>query len=242
MLRVVGSALFWSFLVVTSALFFFPLAVLIWLCTVAFDRRLAVLHRFTCFWGGIYPRLNPAWPITIEGREKIRRGETYVMVSNHVSLLDILVLFCLDTHFKWVSKAENFKLPFIGWNMRLNRYIELRRGERASVLQMFKACDAALQGGSSIMMFPEGTRSVDGKLRPFKEGAFELAIRNRVPILLLTVEGTGEALPTKGVILQGRHPIRVRVLGEIAADALGDDAAALTERVRDELGRALGQA
>ena len=119
----------------------------------------------------------------IEGRERIRAGETYVMVANHLSLLDILVLFRLFTHFKWVSKIENFRVPFIGWNMSLNRYVKLRRGDRASVVQMMKACRETLASGSSIMMFPEGTRSPDGRMRSFKTGAFELALECRRPIL-----------------------------------------------------------
>ena len=173
MLRVTGSLLFWAFLVVSSVTLF-PIAVLIWALTVLVDRRLVLLHQFTSFWASLYTWFNPAWPVSVEGRERIRRDETYVIVSNHLSLIDIFVLFRLFAHFKWVSKVENFRLPFIGWNMRLNRYIELRRGERGSVLQMFEACERTLAEGSSIMMFPEGTRSTDGKLRPFKPGAFEI--------------------------------------------------------------------
>ena len=99
--------------------------------TVLFDRRLVLLHRFTCFWASLYTWLNPAWRVRIEGREKIRPRTAYVMVANHQSLLDILVLFRLFTHFKWVSKIENFRVPCVGWNMSLNRYIKLRRGDRA---------------------------------------------------------------------------------------------------------------
>src|SRR5262247_2928411 len=130
-MRILFSALFWAFLSVTS-IALFPVALLVWAVTRPFDRRLRALHLFTCFWASLYTWLNPAWPVRIEGREKIRPDETYVMVANHLSLLDILVLFRLFTHYKWVSKIENFRLPFIGWNMTLNRYLRLRRGDRAS--------------------------------------------------------------------------------------------------------------
>jgi 1-acyl-sn-glycerol-3-phosphate acyltransferase len=83
---------------------------------------------------------------------------------------------------------------------------------------------------------------VDGKLRPFKAGAFELAIRSQRPLLLMTVEGSGEALPKRGFVLQGHHPIRVHVLGEIPVSELGDDPDELTTRVRTRLAVALGQA
>ena len=67
------------------------------------------------------------------------------MVANHLSLLDILVLFRLFRHFKWVSKIENFRIPCIGWNMSLNRYIKLRRGDRESIVQMMEACEKTLR-------------------------------------------------------------------------------------------------
>ncbi len=240
MLRAAGSVLFWAFLVASSILLF-PFALLVWLLTVPFDRRLVWLHRFTCFWASLYTWLNPVWPVRVEGRERIRRDETYVMVSNHLSLLDILVTFRLFTHFKWVSKIENFRVPCIGWNMRLNRYIPLRRGDRQSVEQMFEACEKTLAEGSSIMMYPEGTRSVDGRMRPFKLGAFELAIRCRRPVLLIAIQGTGDALPKRGFVLRGRHPISLRVLGEIPVEELGDDPEALCARARAEIAAAIGE-
>src|SRR5438045_339105 len=161
MLRSAGSLLFWTFLLISSLLLF-PMALLIWMLTVLVDRRLVLLHRFTCFWASLYTWLNPAWRVRIDGREKIRPDTTYVMVANHQSLLDILVLFRLFVHFKWVSKIENFRVPFIGWNMSLNRYIKLRRGSRESVAQALHACERALAQGNPIMMLPEGTRRPDG--------------------------------------------------------------------------------
>ena len=231
MLRLL-SGLFWAFLTLSS-IALFPVAVLIWALTSPFDRRLTLLHRFTCFWGSIYTWLNPAWPIQIEGRERIRSDEAYVMVANHLSLLDILVLFRLFTHYKWVSKIENFRIPFVGWNMSLNRYIKLRRGDRASIVKMMKACREALEAGSSIMMFPEGTRSPTGRMRAFKPGAFELALEARRPILPLVIRGTSDALPKRGFVLRGRHPIHVDVLDELPYESFrGESVESLTQRVR----------
>lgn len=225
------SSFFWLFLAISSILLF-PLAFFIWAATVLFDRRLAVLHRFTCFWASLYTWLNPVWRVTIEGREKIRRGVAYVMIANHQSLLDILVLFRLFTHFKWVSKVENFRVPCIGWNMHLNRYIRLRRGDKASVDQMMRACERALNEGNPIMMFPEGTRSADGQLKAFKHGAFTLAKHARVPLLPIVIRGTAEALPKRGFVLRGRHRIRVSILDEIAYETFANTPVeALTSRI-----------
>jgi len=177
-----SSLVFWAFLV-SSSIALFPFAVLVWAATVLFDRRLVLLHRFTCFWASLYTWVNPQWPMTIEGARRSATTPTYVMVANHLSLLDILVLFRIFKHFKWVSKIENFRVPCVGWNMTLNRYVKLRRGDRESVKQMMAACEQTLRSGSSIMMFPEGTRSKTGVLQPFKTGAFELALRTRMPLL-----------------------------------------------------------
>jgi 1-acyl-sn-glycerol-3-phosphate acyltransferase len=235
------SLCFWIFLGVSSVLLF-PVAVVIWAVTAPFDRRRVLLHRFTCFWASLYTWLNPAWPVQVIGREKIRPGVAYVMVANHQSLLDILVLFRLFRHFKWVSKIENFRVPFIGWNMSLNRYIKLRRGDRASIAQMMQACEHELASGSSIMMFPEGTRSVDGRLRPFKPGAFALAQRMGAPLLPIVLEGTGNALPKRGFVLQGRHAIRIRVLDEISYEAVAAaELDELVEVVRDRFALELGE-
>ncbi|MDH5307090.1 MAG: 1-acyl-sn-glycerol-3-phosphate acyltransferase [Myxococcales bacterium] len=226
------SILFWLFFA-ASSIALFPLAVILWALTAPFDRRRRILHQFTCFWASLYTWLNPAWPVVIQGREHIRPGETYVMVANHLSLLDILVLFRLFTHFKWVSKSENFRVPCIGWNMRLNRYIELRRGDRASVVQMMKACRSALAEGNSIMIFPEGTRSPTGRLRSFRTGAFDVAKDTQRPILPIALQGTHDALPKRGVVLRGRHPIRVTVLEEIPYESFARQSSEeLAERVR----------
>jgi 1-acyl-sn-glycerol-3-phosphate acyltransferase len=164
------------------------------------------------------------------------------MVANHQSLLDILVLFRLFRHFKWVSKIENFRVPFIGWNMRLNRYIELRRGDRESVERMMQACERTLAEGNSIMMFPEGTRSPDGRLRAFKPGAFTLALGSRVPLLPIVVEGTAGALPKRGYVLKGRHAIRVRVLDAIPYKSFADlSVDTLTKRIHDLFRSELGE-
>ena len=227
---------------VVSSIALFPIALLIWAATVLWDKRLVLLHRFTCFWASLYTWLNPVWRVRIDGLEKIRSDAAYVMVANHQSLLDILVLFRLFKHFKWVSKVENFRVPAIGWNMSLNRYIKLRRGDRASVEKMMQLCEQALVEGNSIMMFPEGTRSPDGNLKAFKPGAFSIAQRAQAAILPIVVEGTARALPKHGFLLRGPHAIRIRILDAIPYSSFaGASVEALTQRVRDVFVAELGE-
>jgi 1-acyl-sn-glycerol-3-phosphate acyltransferase len=241
LLRRLLSTVFWTFIVVSSLLLF-PVALLVWLVTAPFDRRLRAQHQFTCFWASLYTWLNPAWRVRVEGVEHVRPGVTYVMIANHQSLLDILVLFRLFVHFKWVAKAELFRIACIGWNMSLNRYIRLRRGDAGSIKRMMDDAERTLAEGSSLMIFPEGTRSPDGHLKAFKHGAFTLALRGRVPLLPIVVEGTANALPKRGFVLQGRHAIRVRVLPEIPYATFADESVeTLTAQVQTLFRRELGE-
>ena len=239
MARVLYSLLFWAFLFVSS-LALFPVAVLIRLFSAPLDPRRRALHRFTCFWASLYTWLNPAWPVTIEGWEKLERARPCVMVANHLSLLDILVLFRLFHHFKWVSKTENFRVPVVGWNMHLTGYNPLVRGTEARVGQWMRQGDKTLADGSSIMIFSEGTRSPHGGLRAFKMGAFEIALRSKCPIQPLVIHGTANALPKRGFVLQGRHPIRLEILDPIPPQAFeGADAERLARFVHDRIGERL---
>ena len=215
MISYLGSAGFWTFVVISSIIFL-PIAILLKLTTFAFDRRLIILHRFTSYWASLYTWLNPVWRVTIAGRDKIKNNVAYVMVCNHQSLVDILVLFRLFAHFKWVSKAENFKVPIVGWNMKMNRYIKLARGSLRSNIRMIKDAIATLNEGSSNIIFPEGTRSDSDQLRRFKPGAFELALKAKCPILPIVLNGSSDALPKAGIRLRGSHSIKVQVLDEIA--------------------------
>jgi 1-acyl-sn-glycerol-3-phosphate acyltransferase len=211
---------------------FFVGALVLWAATAPFDRRLRALHVYTCAWAAFYTYVFPYWTVEVRNRERIRRGDTYVLVANHQSLLDILVLFRLYKHYKWVSKIEIFRVPFVGWNMTLNRYIAIRRGDKGDATRMMDACGAALGGGSSIMIFPEGTRSPTGNIRDFRHGAFTLAWRHHVPVLPIIVDGTLDALPKYGLTLNDAAHIVIQVLDPIDPAGFAD-AEALRDHVRD---------
>lgn len=138
-----------------------------------------------------------------------------MVVSNHQSQLDILAAFSLFFPFKWVSKTEVFRVPLIGWNMMLNRYIRLKRGDKESIKKMMADCEKSIAQGNSIYFFPEGTRSASGILKPFKPGAFILALKMKMPILPIAINGTKNALPKHSLNFHGRHHIRIQVLDEI---------------------------
>jgi 1-acyl-sn-glycerol-3-phosphate acyltransferase len=233
------SVAYWAFICITCPVFFVG-AVLVWLVTLPFDRRRVVLHLYSCAWAVFYVYVNPLWKLRTTGREHLPWRGPAVIVANHASLVDILVLFDLFRPFKWVSKAENFKLPFIGWNMRLNGYVSLVRGDRESVAAMLDHCRRLIARGNPVLFFPEGTRTRDGRLQPFKDGAFELALEHGIPLICVAVHGTGRALPKHGMILKEHVDAHVEVLAPLDP---GDFASvdALRDAARERIAAALGE-
>jgi 1-acyl-sn-glycerol-3-phosphate acyltransferase len=201
-----------------------------------FDHERKLLHMYTSAWAYHYVKLLPLWKTHFEGVENIEPGRTYVLVANHQSLGDILVLFGLFRHFKWVSKREIFKVPFIGWNMLMNDYVGVKRGDAASIGRMLAECRVHLKNGSSVMLFPEGTRSLDGEMKSFKHGAFTLAKELGLEVVPIVIDGTRDALPKQGLLLRQTAPlsIRVRVLPPVSPDA-ADSVAELSALVRDRM-------
>lgn len=230
-MKAVLSALFWAFFAL-SCLPLFVGAVLVWLLTWPFDRNGRVLHLYSCFWAQVYFYLNPAWRLRVEGRERLPWHGAAVLVSNHASLADILVLYALYRPFKWVSKASNFRIPFIGWNMHLNRYVPLVRGDPDSTAKMVQACEAWLDKGVPVLLFPEGTRSMDGQMRAFKDGAFRLSLAKGCPLIPIVLAGTADVLPKHGLVLRQRANCRLRVLEPLDPKPFGADVAAFRDEVR----------
>ena len=221
MKSIILSVIVWIVCIITIIILF-PVYMAFWALTVLFDRKLFFVHYVLSIWASIYTIFNPFWRVSIENRLVLNRSKTYVIVSNHQSLLDILILFRLFKHFKWVSKTEIFRVPVIGWIMILNKYIKVKRGDKKSILKMMETCKKVLKSGISILMFPEGTRSVDGNLGVFKDGAFNLALETQTDILPIIIDGTSKAIPKKKLILSNKQTIRMKILDEIpVSDYIG---------------------
>lgn len=204
----------WIFAVITIIIIF-PLYLTIWVLTVLFDKKLITVHFVTSLWASLYTWINPWWKITIENREKLKNNKAYIIISNHQSMLDILVLFRLFVHFRWVSKTEIFKTPVVGWIMTLNNYIRVKRGDKKSIIKMIETSRKVIASGISILIFPEGTRSVNGNLQQFKDGAFNLAVDTKTDILPVIINAVSGALAKKGIFRMNRLSIKVRILDEI---------------------------
>jgi 1-acyl-sn-glycerol-3-phosphate acyltransferase len=218
--QITYSMIVWLFLII-SLVPLFAIDFIVWLFTFWWDKRTWVLHRYSIFWALIYVWANPLWKISIKGRENIRKKKTYVIISNHQSALDIVVLYRLYTHFKWIAKRELFSVPFVGWNLQLNRHVPIDRNSSRSALKMMQKALNHLNQGSSILIFPEGTRSTDGAIKRFKDGAFIIAKKAEVAILPVVINGTLETLPKSGMV-GGRQTFIIKVLPEIPYESFKD--------------------
>lgn len=232
------SIAYWVFVGATMPLWWLG-ATVVWLLTRPFDPRRVVLHLYSCAWATFYVVMNPLWRVEVRGREKLPWRGAAVIVANHLSMLDILVVYGLFRPFKWVSREDLFGVPFTGWNMRMNDYVPLRRGDRESIRAMMAHCRAHLDRGAPMLLFPEGTRSRDGRLQAFKDGAFRLAVEAGVPVIPVVIEGTAQALPKAGLILREPMRARVTVLDPIPPSS---DPDALREAARAAIAAALDAA
>jgi 1-acyl-sn-glycerol-3-phosphate acyltransferase len=238
MFRFLRSAWIWA---ATAAL------VLLWvplLGTVRlFDvdpRRLRTGRWFRIL-GRAMAKVNP-WRIHVSGAEHVNANQVYVVVSNHQSFADIPVISYLKLDTKWLGKAEVWRIPLLNWMLRWAGDVPIDRDSRREGAKAMLQCARYLRQRISVVFFPEGTRSPDGRVLPFNEGPFHLAVRERVPILPLVVEGSGAALPRNTWIFGKTQDIHLRILEPVPVDgwnlkqvpALRD---AVRQKIVDELDR-----
>jgi 1-acyl-sn-glycerol-3-phosphate acyltransferase len=190
----------------------YPVALIMFIITLPFDRKKVILHRFSCFWATIPIWFQPLWKLSWEGRENIKKGQTYILVSNHQSLIDILVVYSLFKHFKWVAKNSLLKIPLLGWNMALNGYIIVKRSDTKSQMEMMKQAESTLNSGNSIMIFPEGTRSVDGVVGRFKRGAFILSEKTKFPVIPIALFNIDKTIKKNSFWVNKATNMRAKVL------------------------------
>jgi 1-acyl-sn-glycerol-3-phosphate acyltransferase len=202
------------------------------LATAPFDRgrySVGLLFRKIAV---VEAALNPLWKFRCIGTMPADPRRPYVVVSNHESFVDILLISHLPWEMKWLSKQELFRLPVMGWLMTLAGDIPLKRGFGPSAIEAIAKCREALANRVSVMIFPEGTRSTTAEMLPFKDGAFRLAIDAGVAILPLAVHGTSTALP-KHDWRFGRSTAVVKVLEPVETTGLTPaDVPALKVRIR----------
>lgn len=222
----------WIFVELT---FFFILSVLALVVCFPFDKPRRVVHELSraicmCFW-----KVPPTWKQKVVGLENIDKSKSYVIAINHNSMADIISLYFLPLNFRWVSKREVFRMPYIGQFLYLHGDIAIDRGRGAE--SMRKVIDDGklwISRGVSIAMFPEGTRSKNGEIQRFKQGAFALAKEAGVEILPVVMEGTTKIFRPKSFFFNWRHRLTVKVLPPISVEKIAStDTTDLANEVHD---------
>ena len=175
-------------------------------------------------------------PVHTFGRENIAPSATYVFASNHTSALDITTLLGqLPSNFRWIAKKELFEIALFGPAMRRAGYIPIDRSDNRAALKSLNRAAERIAGGASVVIFPEGTRSPDGKLLPFKSGGLALAIRSRRPVVPVAIIGANKALKPKSTLI-APGPVKL-VLGKpIPTDGLKmNQRDELAQQVREQV-------
>ncbi len=199
-------------------------------------NREKLVHAQCFWWSDTLIALNPYWKLNVEGLENIDPHQTYVIVANHHSLADIIIIYQTHMYFKWVAKKELLKLPFIGGLLWVNDHVLLSREELGSIKEAYRKAAEWLACGISMLFFPEGTRSDTDEMGEFKNGAFKLAIKKGTPILPVFIGGTREAIPKGGWIFKTKVSGRLVVLPPIDTSGFKtSDYARLRDLTHDKL-------
>ena len=200
-----------------------------------FDSSGNIPHLVARFWGKIQLRITGT-RVQIQGLEHIEPEKSYILVSNHQSTFDIFALLgYLPIQFRWTAKAELFHTPFMGWAMSRIGYIPIERSSPKKAYRSMLRAAEVVRKGTSVIIFPEGTRSPDGNLQPFKKGVFLIALKSRAPILPITIQGTSKIM-RKGDWRTYPGRVRIQIDPPIeTADIPAQNEEQLSQRVRSTL-------
>ena len=183
--------------------------------TSFFSRSGNTAHQIAHIWAKSIMTVSGV-KVNISGFENINPEMSYIYMCNHQSNFDILVLLAfLPVQFRWLAKAELFKIPIFGHGMRCAGYISIDRSNQASAFQSISEAARKIKNGVSVMIFPEGTRSQDGKIKSFKKGGFVLAVDSGVPVVPIVLKGTHAIMP-KGNLRISPGPVEMEIQKPIA--------------------------
>ena len=235
LIRALTSAIIWVLLGFLTILLYFVM-LFVSVISMPFDPKRRLTHAQCFWWSDAVIALNPYWEVKVSGLENIDRKRTYVVVANHQSLADIVVVYQTKMQFKWVAKDSLFRVPFIGWELSLAKHIRLMRGSMGSIKKIYREAAQLLRSGMSVLFFPEGTRSETNEMKDFQNGAFKLAIKEGVPVLPIVIEGTGDAIPKGSWMLTTKVPASLKVLPSIETAGFGPaDFARLRDLARERM-------
>lgn len=236
-MRRLYSYLLWA-LVGVLALLWLPVLTVIFVATAPFDPGRYAAGRWFRRCAIAAVKLIPVWDFRTEGVVIDDPRRPYVAVANHESFADIFLISHLPWEMKWVSKEAIFRIPVMGWMMRMAGDIAVRRRDRTSRADSLAEIHDRLEKNVSVIVLPEGTRSPDGTLQRFRNGAFRVAIQRQLPVLPIALAGTRDAMAKHSGIFNRARAI-ARVLEPVETTGLTlNDVPDLRDRVRERIGAA----
>ncbi len=209
------------------------LAGLVWLGVLR--RNPESIHGLVRLWGRMICGLGGV-QVSVEGLENLQPGRPYIFAGNHQSQFDIIALQgYLPINFKWLAKKELFQIPIWGTAMRMAGYIPIDRSRGRQAMKSLNEAAQRIAEGTSVVIFPEGTRSPDGNLHPFKPGGMVLAIKSQVELVPMAIHGTFSILP-KGSLLMQPGTVHIRLAPPVATQGLTTrDKKELAERLEESV-------
>ena len=226
--------------IVVLTFFFLVSLVALFVC-YPFDKRRAVVHELSRWLCYVWWYAPFTWKRRISGLENVDKKKPYVIVINHNSMADIMSLYFVPLNFRWVSKQEVFRIPYIGAMLWMHGDIAIQRGRATeSMRKVINDGKMWLGRGVSVAIFPEGTRSKDGEIQRFKGGAFALAKEAGVEILPVVMDGTANIFKPKSYWFNWKHCLTVKVLPPISADrVVATDTSDMAREVQEMMTEAL---
>jgi 1-acyl-sn-glycerol-3-phosphate acyltransferase len=207
-----------------------------------FSRSGNTAHRVARFWGKFILFISGI-KVEVKGVSNVDAARPCVFMANHQGNFDIPVLLgCLPFQFRWLAKAELFRIPIFGRAMRGCGYISIDRFNRSSAFDSIARAAETIRSGVNVMIFPEGTRSLDGKIRPFKKGGFVLTVDAGVPIIPVIIHGTYFIMPKKKLLVRP-GPVLLEILEPVETSGYTrENKDALMEEIRSKICTAFGKA
>ncbi|WKZ33390.1 MAG: lysophospholipid acyltransferase family protein [Thermodesulfobacteriota bacterium] len=191
------------------------------LFSLPFERQGRAVHSIGAFWSRVVLALSGV-RVDVKGRENVPSGRPVIFVSNHQGAFDIPALQAfLPVQFRWVAKKSLFRIPVIGWSMSLAGYVGIDRDNPSEAMKNMDEASEKIRNGTSVLIFPEGTRSGSARLLPFKRGAFVLAKKSGVPVVPVAIDGTSDIMRRGGLLIRPSR-VRIRIGSPVETGPLGE--------------------
>lgn len=219
----------------------------------AFMAGMIILFSFLCTGEDTAHKVARIWAkfllatsnikVTLKGFSSFNLHGPHIYMANHTSNFDIPVLqACLPVHFRWLAKAELFKIPIFGYAMKRAGYISIDRSNKKSAIQSLQQAANIIKNGASVVIFPEGTRSRDHNVQPFKKGGFVLAVDSGIPIVPVILHGTWKIMPKNQILIEPGHVV-VEIKKPIeSSDYTRETKGLLMEKIRNVIVESLENA